>query len=136
MPFIYSTLACNQEYTAWVRHELGQEVKCVPGESVLIKGGAGLADKNLHTPYGVVTMVTDAQLALLKTIDAFNKHVEGGYLTIDESKTDADVKAADMARDDKSRPLTPQEYELGSDRIVDGRKQNRGKAPTVAVSEE
>lgn len=132
MAYIYSTLACDQEYTSWTIHKLGMEVKAVPGNSVKIKGGAGLADKNLHTPHGVVTTVTDDELALLKTIDAFNKHVELGYLTIDDSKSDAEVVAADMSRDDKSRPLTPQEYDLGSDRIADNRGNGRGKAPSAA----
>lgn len=130
MAYIYSTLACNQEYTSWTIHKLGVEVKAIPGDSVVIKGGAGLANNNLQTQHGVVTHVTDDQLALLKTIDAFNKHVELGYLVIDDKKSDAEVVAADMARTDKSRPLTPQEYDLGSDRIADNRGRGRGKAPT------
>lgn len=135
MPYVYSTLACDQEYTAWDIIGNGSDIKIKPGRSVLVKGGHGVANKNIITPQGVATRVSDEDVQFLMTVDAFKMHLNGGYVKIEADKHETEVVAADMARDDKSAPLTPQEYELGSDRISDGRSKGRNRPPKAATQE-
>lgn len=120
MRYIYSTLTCNNEYAQWVKNGDQQSI----AHSVLIKGGAGLMDKNFLTPHGVVTEVSDEDHDFLMQNAAFLEHVKNGFITIEEKKIDVEKAAANMKRRDKSSPIVPSDYEKGG--MMDGVKE-----PTV-----
>lgn len=89
--YVYSTLSNDNKYG-----------------SVLINGKANVANKNVITPLGVVTRITDAQLEECKSYPVFHKHKENGFLTVEKYKEDADLVASDMTGRDASAPETPE----------------------------
>lgn len=108
--YVFSTLTAGQDYTLYEVNPSGVNmVKAV----VSIKGGANLPDKHLITPLGVVTEVTDDELAILNRIDDFKRHKELGFITVQERKDDVEAVVADMEQRDESAPLTPNDYAEG-----------------------
>lgn len=108
MPFIFSTLTCDNDYRTFTKG--GGDVQNVE-TTVRVKGGAGIANKNLITPRGVMTVVSDDELKLLETNESFKMHKENGYITVESKKADADeVAAKSMKKKDKSAPVTPEDY--------------------------
>jgi len=111
MPFVYSTLTNDQTYTLW-RAGNGDKKPNIALKKVMIKGGHGRMDsKNLVTPLGVVTEVTDEQLEALNKIDAFKKHIEAGYITVEKKKAEPEKVASTMKGKDKSSQKTPSDFE-------------------------
>ncbi len=109
--YILSTLTADQEYTAY--REGGADIPIAIG-SVLIKGGANVADKRLVTPQGVVTKVDSDQMAALKSNDVFKLHKANGYITVSNSKpADADAAAASQANRDGSAPMVEGDFKEG-----------------------
>ncbi len=112
MPYIYSTLTASTDYCVWMPS--GNDLQTV-GHSIVITGGTGIAtrgatSKDLITPYGVVTKVTDEDLAFLEADDAFKSHVEQGFIRVERTKIDPEKVAANMASRDGSSPLVPQDF--------------------------
>lgn len=109
MPYIYSTLAADNAYTAYVKG--GGDLPSVE-RSVLIKGGTGVAGawNRLETPQGVVTEVTDEELAFLQQQVVFNRHVENGFLHVDDKLYQPEKVAADQNRNDPGAPLTESDF--------------------------
>lgn len=109
--YCYSRLAAPVEYTGFEqtvqdpKNPRALKVKW----KVRIEGGAGVANKNLITPKGVVTGITREQLALLKDNQVFKMHVEGGYVEVSEHEADANLVGANLTRD-QSSPLTPADF--------------------------
>lgn len=99
---IYSTLASDMRYT---NHKPGAADIPVPIGEVFVKGGAGVANDRLITPFGVATVVTEEQLKLLEQNSVFQLHKENGYILVSEEKGDPEKFAADMNANDPSRPL-------------------------------
>lgn len=96
--YVFSTLAAAQAY------RIGDGP-----EEVIIQGGAGIANKNLITPRGVVTPITAEQYAeLSSTNEVFKLHVENGFITVTDKETDVEKVAADMNQNDPSKPDTPE----------------------------
>lgn len=108
MPFVYSTLTADQAYAVW---EKGGGDLPLKKTICLIRGGAGLANKNLITPRGVATHVTPAQLEALEQCDAFKRHKERGYIRVDDKELDAEKVADSMEGADGSKPLTEADFE-------------------------
>ena len=104
--YIVSTLTNDHKYTNWKPLVEGSRVRQVDTE-VLIKGGANLANSNLHTPKGVVTEVSDLELEYLERNSVFQKHVQQGLIAVHKSKVDGDKAAASMTKKDGSAPYTP-----------------------------
>lgn len=102
--FVYSTLTCDQRYTNYVP---GGGDLPVPVGSVFVKGGTGVADARLVTPRGVVTEVTEEELAILEANADFNLHRKNGFVEVSASKVDPEKAAADMEGRDASAPLVP-----------------------------
>ncbi len=104
--FICSKLASDNAYTVWVKR--GKNDMPQKKRQVLVKGGAGIANKNLITPHGVVTAVTDEEHELLvDQCPSFNRHVDAGYIKVlDRNPDDQDIKsiASDLSID-PSAPL-------------------------------
>lgn len=109
---VFSTLAAPVEYTDWKTGENG--VPLSQG-SVLIKGGAGVANENIQTPRGVATMVTEAQAEALKKNTLFQLHAKNGYVAIDSverppSSDDVENAAAGLNGRDTSAPLVAEDF--------------------------
>lgn len=110
MPFVYSTLSCDQRYVKWSDAPAGGTPR--EERSILISGGANVAKKNIITPQGVVTEVTEADLALLNENTLFKTHVKNGHITVQQKEVQVEKAVADMEKRDESAPLTPQDYEV------------------------
>lgn len=107
MPFVYSTLTADQAYTIWTP---GGGDLPIAKRICIIKGGAGIANKNIVTPRGVATHVTPAELEALQSCDAYNRHKTRGYIREDDKEIDAEKIANSMAEGDGSKPLVPADF--------------------------
>jgi hypothetical protein len=94
MYHIYTTYASDNEYIRYSEH--GPRGVNVAERSVLIKGGTGVNRKNLGTPLGVHTTISDDDYEWLKDDYSFKEHVKNGYVTVQKHKVEAEVVAADM----------------------------------------
>lgn len=108
--YVFSTLSSSVQY---VNYKQGDSDLPVADGYVQINGGAGIADKRLITPLGVMTKITDEEYDFLKKDELFQRHVKNGFITVRDAKADADVVAADMTSRDPSDPL--QDADLGKD---------------------
>lgn len=105
--YVYSTMTTGVRY---VQYSKSVNDMPVVESFVDIAGGANLPDKHLVTPRGVVTKVTDEQLALLEQNPLFKRHKENGFIIVDSVKVDPEVKASDMEQRDDSSPLVPEDF--------------------------
>lgn len=107
MPYVYSTLTSDNRYTIYANG--GGDLK-VARHDILIKGGTGIADKNLITPIGVATQISDEDAALLKEHPVFKLHEANGFVVIDDKKHEAEKVASNgMEIADGSAPVTEAE---------------------------
>jgi|SRR6185312_12787871 len=104
---VFSTLANDQRYVNYTSNPEGIPL---PTSDIFIKGGAGVANDRLITPYGVVTEVPEEHVAELRKNPVFVRHERDGYITIRERKADPEKVATDMNARDRSRPMTPADY--------------------------
>ena len=116
MPYIVSKASQDNEYTGWKKGRNGLNQKEF---SVVVKGGANVVDKKkLEVPNGVVTEVTKEELEFLKQNNAFQRHLDRGWVYIATSKESAQKKAETQDKDengkvrkDGSAQLTAQDFE-------------------------
>lgn len=120
MPYLYSTLSCSQRYVKYAPAVAGG----VPREerSVFVAGGANVANKNLITPRGVVTEVTDEELALLRENDLFKIHVSKGHIVVEDRKHDVEKVIPDMEARSPDAQIEPQDYDVSGTHTTDGVK--------------
>lgn len=107
--YVYSTLSTDQLYTLYVRG--GNDIPR-PDKQILVKGGANVANKHLWTPRGVVTEITEEELALLRDNKLFQIHEKNGYVKVDKAKVEVEKAVSDMEPRDESSPLQPGDYEV------------------------
>lgn len=105
---VYSTLSAGVAYSRY-RQDAAGGPNVIIG-SILINGGAGIANKHLVTPRGVHTAITEEELAILINDPIFKKHMEKGFITYSESEGKAETVAADMTTRDNSAPISPNDY--------------------------
>lgn len=112
--FVYTTLTSSVDY---VNHKGGANDIPLPAlvdgrAGVLIEGGHGVVKRgrNLITPLGVCTEVSDAQLTYLQENPTFCKHVENKFVTVLQREVAAEKVAADLEPKDASAPLTPSDF--------------------------
>lgn len=79
-------------------------------KQVIVKGGAGVANKNVVTPQGVATQITSEESEFLMLDPTFQKHAERGFVALRDKKADPEVVASDMGPLDKSSPLTDSDF--------------------------
>jgi hypothetical protein len=111
MKYVYSTLSADNIYGAYVKG--GADLPMIDRErQVLIKGGSNVADKRLITPRGVVTEVSEDQLAALLENTVFQMHVENGYVTFSDHNEDPEkvIGAEGLEARDASSPLEPGDF--------------------------
>ncbi|UNY40212.1 hypothetical protein KLEP174_gp08 [Pseudomonas phage vB_PcuM_ KLEP17-4] len=107
--YVYSTLSNDQRYVSYTSGASGVPK---PESSIFIAGQANLMNKHFVTPRGVATKVTAEQLAELRNNDLFKLHMKNGFITVSESKMDAEIVAADMEGRDQSAPIVEQDEEI------------------------
>lgn len=106
--FVFSTLTASQLYT---RTEQGGADLPRTVAEVFIAGGSNIPDKYLRTPIGVMTPVTDEEMAVLQENDVFNLHKANGFITVEQAPADAEKVAADMETRDESAPLVDGDFD-------------------------
>lgn len=117
--YVFSTLANDQLYTNWeVQSTHGQDPQKLG--HVLVRGGAGVANSHtIVTPRGVVTEVSDDQLAHLEKNPDFQRHKANGFIRVEVRSKEVDKVAGDMNETDKSRPYTDKSPEFNLDKIME-----------------
>lgn len=104
MPYILSTMGCGVNYAIYGKTAGGLPVV---KREIVVNGGAGVINKALITPQGVVTKVSDEELELLESNPLFRMHKAGGYVKVQKSeKTDT----KDMTQKDASAQLVESDY--------------------------
>lgn len=140
MPHIASTMTSDTHYSDWVSNPGGINVKkdIVGKKQVTIRGGHGVAKLHKNgariTPDGVITEVTEEELAFLKKDEVFQTQLKGGFvkiLTPSAAKTAEKAPekiAADMTPADNSAPLTDKDFKKGGRAATpEGAKIKEGK---------
>lgn len=119
MQYVYSTATCSASYCLYDTSIPGPAVL---KHQVIIKGGHGVNaahdpnnKNNIYTPRGVMTAVSDEDMAFLMNNELFVKHINEGFLSVDKKEVAPEKKAMDMKDKDGSAPLTPSDYEEGKD---------------------
>lgn len=107
--YVFSTITNDNCYVGYV---VGRDLHQV-AKSVLIKGGANRADgsRNIFTPNGVMSIVTDEDMNFLLQNDSFLKHIERGFITHTPYKAEADEVAEDMTNRDGSAQMKPEDFD-------------------------
>ena len=110
MVHIYSTLANPQKF---VKYEPAQEhgMFATPVVEVLIRGGAGIASKNLITAQGVHTAISEDEYTAICDLAHFKQFVESGHIRVEKRDYDIDKMVSDMNARDPGGPLTPADFE-------------------------
>jgi len=107
MPYVASTLSCDQFYTEWNRPvSSGAKIArpATPFKQVFISGRANVQNK-ISTPEGVITKISDEDAEFLKQNPAFQGHEKNGHVKIIRSAVDPVKVARDMKDRDDSAPL-------------------------------
>lgn len=105
MPYVYSTATQDTCYAVYAKND-SKDLPVIERQ-ILIRGGANLANKYIETPKGVMTEVTEEELALLENDYHFNKARENGFITVENEKIDIEKAISDLEEKDASAPLTP-----------------------------
>ena len=107
--YVYSTLTADNIYATY-RPSLngGKEVPVIL-KKILIKGGTGINRRNLVTPMGVATAVTDEELSHLESNAEFIAHKERGFIKVTKANTAPEKVAKDMAIKDGGAQITPED---------------------------
>lgn len=109
MHYVYSTLASDQNYAVWTPLRDGSNYKV---RDIMIKGGAQVAEAGLRdiiTPLGVVTRVSDEDAKALEQDFLFNLHRKNGFIKIESIKEEVEkVVSSDMQLPNETQgaPLT------------------------------
>jgi hypothetical protein len=108
MVHVYSTLANSQEFTTYLPG--GADLPIVDRQ-VLVKGGAGIATKNLLTPLGVHTAISEDDYNAIKDLKHFKDFVDRGHIRV-EKRQAAELEriVSDMNPRDPGGPITPADY--------------------------
>lgn len=108
--YVYSTLANPQKFVTY-SPALEPGMFPTPDVEVLIRGGAGIASKNLITEQGVCTMITEEEYDAICELAHFKQFVERGHIKVERKNYDIDKIVSDMNPRDPGGPLTPSDYE-------------------------
>lgn len=117
MYHVFSTMANSTKYVKY-RQSPQNDINLAE-RSVLIKGGSGVHHKNVGTPLGVHTGVSEEDYEWLKDDPHFKQHVASGYVTVRKSEVNPEVAAAEMVtRDQKTDacPVVPEQFDADGDR--------------------
>lgn len=110
MNVVYSTLSTPMGYSVYPEIAKDMNGPVEPTRVIYIKGGAGVANKNLFTPLGVPTQISDADLAILQKDPTFKKHMKNGYVKVEAKERKVEKAIVGMNLRDKSHPKVPGDY--------------------------
>lgn len=119
MVHVFSTLANPQRFVVYSKIDPASGMLPQIEHEVLIKGGAGIATKNLLTPHGVHTAITGADYEAIKDLAHFKEFVERGHIRVETKAYDVDKIVGDMNPRDPGGPVTPADY---ATEVQDGSK--------------
>lgn len=107
--FVYSTLAASTAYVFWTESEGGQKVE---KHRITVKGGSGVANKNLITPIGVATRISEEDAKLLAEHPLFKRHQQKRFVRIEPIEKDPEkvVTSGGLVTRDISSPLQPGDF--------------------------
>lgn len=105
--FVFSTLPNAQAYTS---HKPAGDIH-IPDRTVVIKGGAGVADKRYETAPGVMTEISPEEHEFLEKNVVFQRHVKRGFIIVADKAEEVEKIAADQNRDSADRPLVDSDFE-------------------------
>lgn len=105
--YIYSTLTGSQAYQCYKRG--GADLPIVD-KTIVVAGGANVADEHFITPRGVVTTVSDEDFALLEQNPVFQLHKSNGFIVVEDKEAPVEKVASDMEARDESAPLTDNDF--------------------------
>lgn len=116
MPQVASTLTSDVKYTLWDSQTGGVNREIM---HVTIRGGHGVAHRRAHggieTPVGIITSVTDEQLAFLLKDEVFQLHMKNHYVKIIENdrKVEPEKVVKDLEAREPSAPLNDADFKEG-----------------------
>lgn len=106
--YVYSKMSAAVDFNIFRKGGADMPIK---DGKITIHGGAGVANKNLITPNGVVTEVTDEELEILNAHPLFIQFKENGYISVEKKKVDVEKVVANMGdKADPSAPISPADY--------------------------
>jgi hypothetical protein len=121
MFYVYCTGSAGIDFAVYTPNNANDPHRLpVVEKKIRIKGGANIATKNLVTPLGVRTEVSDEDMDILLQDFCFKRIVEAGFITYEKKKIDPDSVAKRMEARDKSAPITPDSPEVQGKYAVDG----------------
>lgn len=123
MPYVYSTLSCDQGYAIYDKAE--KDGVPVLNRVIHINGKANITNKVLQTPRGVATEVSDSDLEALNKDYHFSEHLKNGFITFESKKFDADEVAKTMEKQDRSAPKTKDDLENDQITVMEGKKSRK-----------
>lgn len=103
--YVYSTMSNPVEYIDWQTVEGGELPQQM--RKVKIEGGANVMSKHFITPKGVVTEVSDDDMAFLENHPVFVQQQKAGFITVQKRKVEVEKAVKEMTARDKSAPLQP-----------------------------
>lgn len=104
---VISTLGADVKYTRWVNSSGLNTIE----HAVLVRGGAGVNNKQGVASDGVRTEVSDSDAEFLAADPMFQFHQKRGHVKIVAIARDPDSVAQSMSKDDGTRPRTEDDVE-------------------------
>lgn len=121
--YVYSTLSQDNLYTVYKPGRNPAEARVIHRQ-VLVRGGAGVINKNFVTPKGTVTKITEEEHKVLMGDNpqdersgcvAFKRHMARGYIIVEKTKANPAKVAKDMTERDMGAVATLKEiHERGA----------------------
>ena len=104
---VISTLTADNQYNAWVNQGgINERTR-----SVLVRGGAGVANSQFITPEGVRTPVSNEDAEFLLSHGLFQEHQKRGFVKLINMDRDPDSVAQSMSKDEGARPRNEKDVE-------------------------
>lgn len=113
--YVYSTLSNTTNYAVY-RPTKSQDPNSTPiiDRKISIRGGANVAPLpqfGIVTPQGVVTQISDEDMAILEQDYHFKEHCRLGFIKVEKKEQPIEKSIASMEAKDQSAPKTPQDFE-------------------------
>lgn len=112
MPYVYSTASCSTDHHVY--KEGNNKDLARIDKTITIRGGANVATKhpNIWTPLGVVTKVSDEELAMLEKCTHFQNCIKHNFYKVEKKQVDVEKVVDQMTKKDRSAPKTPEDKEF------------------------
>lgn len=136
--YFFSTLSTDMSYDVHHRPNAAKpehgDQNYTTVKSVLIHGGANVADGHFLTARGKMTRVSEAAYNAIKDNPVLKIHVENGFVVIEDAPAEVDSVVKNMKAADTSAPMTPESVADDQDapQLYEGEtKRGRGRPAKV-----